>query len=605
MAYAFEVGLGRPRYGSVCGRRPRCVILAFSILTIWLTAAPVVHAECPGTVTAAESPVGPQPQLANGDSCTVDEGGTINNIGGIGIDAPANNNTITNSGSINTIGAGAIGIRVNNNNTITNRGGIDTTGAGAFGLQANNGNTIFNGGNINTIGAGAIGIQVNNNNTITNRGGIDTTGAGAFGIQANNDNTIVNSGRISAIGADSFAIDFGGGTNQLVLLPGSLLIGRISLGDNFDTVTFHNRVSSVLTFVDDGNGVPEAINTNGLPFAVNGTTVAVLDPSAFNQHDEMLSDLTSGIFNSVHARLAGFSGPVAPQRIDEDFAAPAARPQTAIWAHAFGGRRDQDDMGRTNGADHGLVGGIAGLDTAILPSLRVGLFGGGARQVMDVSFHSQKVDAESYFGGLYASYRTGVWFADVILSGGQSDHDSKRNVFYNLAPGGVQLATATYSGTFISPEVAVGAMFPSGSVGIQVEPSARLRYAHLSLDGYAETGAVDGLSVRGRDVSLWQGRLQIALPMTGKLAVGGTVRFAPRIGVEGRTSDSDNVSAVLIGQAISFNPGGKNDELTGFLGATASFDTSMGLGLLLDGEIHGSDDGFARAEGRAGVKIAF
>jgi outer membrane autotransporter protein len=430
---------------------------------------------------------------------------------------------------------------------------------------------------------------------------VESDGINAFG----DDNTISNSGLISATGADSYAIDFGGGGNELVLLPGSRIIGRISLGSGSDTITFKNRLSTVLTFDDDGNGngVPEAINANGLPYVVSGTSVAVLDPSGFNQHDEMLSDLTSGIFNSVHARLAGAGTPRAPQRVGKGFAEPVVRTNTAVWAQVFGGLRDQDDTGLTKGAEHNLAGGIAGLDGLISPTLRLGAFGGLARNDVTVNFNSQDIDADSYFGGVYASFQNSGWFANMIVTAGKTDHDSRRTVLFNLSPTGAQIGRANYDGTFISPEVAIGTRFAAGYVAI--EPSVRLRYAHMSLDGYSETGAADALSVRSRDISLWQGRAQIAFPMAASLPGGGVTYFAPRIGIEAWTSDNDAVSAVLLDQSISFNPGGKDDEVTGFVGATASVDIANGASAVIDMEVHGGEEGIVRSEARAGVTINF
>ena len=81
--------------------------------------------------------------------------------------------------------------------------------------------------------------------------------------------------------------------------------------------------------------------------------------------------------------------------------------------------------------------------------------------------------------------------------------------------------------------------------------------------------------------------------------------FSPRIGVEAWTSDDDNVSAVLLGQAISFSPGGDDDEVTGFAGATATTSLGPGASAFVDGEVHLGDDGVSRTEARAGFKVGF
>ncbi len=373
------------------------------------------------------------------------------------------------------------------------------------------------------------------------------------------------------------------------------------------TLNVGNGLNVALTL----NAAPDVINTFGAPYAVSGDQVAVLDPTALSQHDEMLSDLTSGIFNSIHARLAGVSG--APSNgsggmslglgsmmhLSSKEVGPASPPDGAgVWAQAFGGHRNEDANGATVGSDHNFYGGIAGIDGWLMPGLRVGAFGGGARSKMEVDFDAQDIDADSYFGGGYASLRQNGFFAHLMVTAGETAYDSTRQVANNVAAGGIEIATANYDGTFVSPELTVGSTLVVG--GLTVEPSARVRYAQLWLDGYSETGASDNLSIGDRDVSLWQGRVQLAMPFTSE---AGT--FAPRIGVEAWTSNNDDVSAVLLGQAISFSPGGDDEEVTGFVGATASTRLGSNMIAFVDGEVHMGEDGFARSEARGGIKISF
>ncbi|MCP4779407.1 MAG: autotransporter domain-containing protein [Hyphomicrobium sp.] len=587
-----------------------------------------------------------------GDNTTITNDGNISaemlSAGDVNAISAVANTTVENSGAISATVNGdgnAVGIRSSGDVNVSGGGDINATtsgNGGAYGILNVRGDattTVYNtsisatvSGNGDAAGVytddGGVAIVYNSTIKATVSGdgnayGILSSGSAswvnnstsliatvsgdgqAYGFLGNG--TVINSGLIQAtvgVGDEAWAIYFeDGAPNALTLDPGSRIIGRIRLGDGPDTITFQNRVSTVLTFDDDNGGLPEEIHTNGLPYVVSGTTVAVLDPSAFNQHDEMLSDLTSGIFNSVHARLAGSTAPVVvPQAVGKGFVEPIIRNDTAVWAQAFGGWRNQDNTGPINGADHNLVGGIAGVDGLISPTTRIGAFGGLARDEVSVHYNSQDIDADSYFGGVYASFKNTGWFADMILTAGQTDHDSKRRVMYNLSDTGMQTGRANYDGTFISPEVAVGTRLPAGTFAI--EPSLRVRYAHMSLDGYSETGAVDGLSVRSRDISLWQGRAQIAFPWEAPHP-GGVTKFAPRLGIEGWTSDNGNVSAVLLGEAISFNPGGEDDEVTGFVGATGSIDMTSGLSALIDGEVHVDDDGYARAEARAGITINF
>ena len=127
-----------------------------------------------------------------------------------------------------------------------------------------------------------------------------------------------------------------------------------------------------------------------------------------------------------------------------------------------------------------------------------------------------------------------------------------------------------------------------------------MRYAHLSVDSYAETGSTGALTVSDRDISLWQGRFQIAFPI-----VSAAGRLAPRIGVEASTSDSGNVSGVLLGQAITFDPGGDDETVTGFLGITATSNLGANAHVYFDGEVHAGEDNIERSEARAGIIVRY
>ncbi len=136
--------------------------------------------------------------------------------------------------------------------------------------------------------------------------------------------------------------------------------------------------------------------------------------------------------------------------------------------------------------------------------------------------------------------------------------------------------------------------------GFVIEPSARVRYAHLSIDGYSESGSAGALTTSDQDVSLWMGRLQLAFPMEAAHA-----RVVPRIGIEATSSDNDDVTGLLLGQAVSFDPGGSDDTVTGFVGVTATGRINDATFVFLDTEAHFTDDGNQRAEARAGVTIKY
>ena len=544
-----------------------------------------------------------------GDSSGVTSSGSVGNE----ITTFGANSDVTSSGSvgdeITTFGAnsgvtssGSVG------NEITTFGANSgVTSSGSVGDEI----TTF-GDNSGVTSSGSVGDEIT---TFGDNSGVTNLGSVGSDITTFGDNSgVVNSGAVGSGAAGDGIFIFGLNPN-LTLLPGSVIQGDLDLsGGGTRTLNVGNGLSVALTFITP----PDVINTFGAPFVQLGNQVAVVDPTALSQQDEMLVDLTSGIFNSIHARLSGAGGGASNSFAGmslgagslmqlgsakmhlgtKDFSPTATRDTGGIWAQAFGGLRNDDASRPAVGSDTEYYGGIAGIDGWLMPGVRVGAFGGGSQAELEVDFNSQDLDADSYFGGAYASLIQNGFFAHLMLTAGETEYDSTRRVANNLAPGGIELARASYDGTFISPELTVGTTMSFG--GFALEPSARVRYAHLSVDGYAETGASDNFSVGSRDVELWLGRLQLAMPITS--AVG---TLSPRIGVEAWSSDDDTISAVLLGQAISFSPGGDDDEVTGFVGATATTNLGPNASAFIDGEIHMDDDGLSRTEARGGVKFGF
>ena len=599
-----------------------------------------------GTVDAQIYTQGTNSSITNSGSVatfiqTQGDGSSVTNSGFVGTLIQTNgiNSGVTNSGSVESYiqtssadsgvtNSGSVGLHIQtlgDDSGVTNSGSVEqyirtdginsvVTNSGTVGTYVST-----SGANSGVINLGSVGTYVQTfgaNSGVTNSGSvgtfIQTTGA---------DSGVTNSGSVGS-GNSGDGIFIGGANPTLTLLPGSLIQGGLNLyGSGTRTLNVGNGLSVDLTF----DTPPDVVNTFGAPYVQSGNRVVVVDATVLGQHDEMLADLTGGIFNSIHARLGGAGGPAANgfgggmqlgmapmmqlggsnmMNLGSADITPSAPRDTVhslrggLWAQAFGGSRSDDADRGAVGSDTKYYGGIAGIDGRLRPGVIIGAFGGASNANLDVDYSSQKLDADSYFGGGYLSFQRGNAFARLMVTAGQSDYDSRRHVANNMAPGGIEIAKASYDGTFVSPELAVGTQFNIG--GWTVEPSARGRYAYLSLDGYSERGATDTFSVGDRDVSMWLGRLQLAFPV-----VRDGATLAPRIGVEAWTSDSDRVSAVLLGEAISFSPGGDDNEVTGFAGVTATVSLGRGAAAYLDSEVHFGDDGFARSEARGGIKINF
>ncbi len=611
-------------------------IMRSAALLLAIAAAGILFFSAPGAITSARAqaacptisgPITTTQNLGADETCTVEEGGEITTAGDA-VNGTGGGHTVTINGGITTTSDNAEGVRVDGNGStvvVGSTGTIKTNGDSAFGLHA-----------------------LGNNNTLINRGTIKVEGSNADGIQIDGDNnTIINSGLIQASGPSSYSIDIDtNNTNQkntLTLLPGSRLIGVVELSTGIDageeTVNFHNRVGTAITFDATGD-LPEVIDTIGWAYLTitpntGNPYVVVIDPTVLAQAGVQLHDLTAGISNSVHTRLdaariarsraaAGLRATAHAAQIAADIgdsfgnatdpvpAAPAAQERFRIWAQGFGAHRKVDAQGRQNDAKHKFVGGIVGFDMALdmasLSGTRVGAFAGYSRgdletgrSMQKIGHNSQNVETDTFFGGVYADYTQPAWYARLILSLGTLDNDSTRLVMDNTAPNGFWLAKGSYDGMYFSPEVAAGADFTLA--GMMLMPSARLRYAHLSLDGYTETGRPTGASaselrVADRDVNLFAGRAQLAVAKSW-----GAFSVVPRFGIEAYSSDADDVSVTIAGSSVSVTLG-NDDAVTGFVGARLSTNMGGAASLFADGEIH-FGDGTTRYEGRIGAALSF
>jgi outer membrane autotransporter protein len=381
------------------------------------------------------------------------------------------------------------------------------------------------------------------------------------------------------------------------------------------TLNVGNGLSVALTFAEgtgidvDPAGVPTTINTFGAPYAVSGNQVVVVDPTSLAMQDEVVTDLTNNISNAVFqaigaARTGAGAGPGGPQPMFlSSHDGISGSPETALryWGKAFGSRREQDGDSPSVDAEHWIIGTVSGVDAAISANTRAGGFLGGSTGEVDVAYDSQETEIDSFFGGLYVGSQMGAVSLDFAVMGGWTDNELERKVANNVVAGGIQTAAADYDGYFIAPEVAVGV-----ETGIGLVPSARLRYVNYQLDGYRESGAAGNFTVADREIEILQGRFQIAAPIVTAGEDSAYTRIEPYAGVEFRSVLSgDNVDAVLLGQSLSFDPGGDDDVTSFFAGLTGSARIAGNIELFGNVEANFEDEGSYRFGGNVGAKVTF
>ena len=217
--------------------------------------------------------------------------------------------------------------------------------------------------------------------------------------------------------------------------------------------------------------------------------------------------------------------------------------------------------------------------------LRLGAFLGGGFGQLAVAQGSQHIDTDYITGGIYGHYSFGAPFLDFNLFGGTTHNNSTRLV-NNLGTGGLETATGSYGGSFVSPELALGWRIEDLGNGLVWTPAARLRYVAGWFDRYAETGSTQNLVVNSRSLQDVEGRLELAVSKA--LPFGdGLIGLQAKAGVIGLTRlGSTSTEVNLIGADFSFPTPGRNQD----------FGAYAGLGV--DYKVTAMISAFASAEGR-------
>jgi outer membrane autotransporter protein len=504
-----------------------------------------------------------------------------------------------------------------------------TVSGASDGVDAATG-SVINSGRITATGPGGIGIRsLDTGLSVVNSGSI-SGGTGIFADGASF--SLTNSGSI--IGTEGVAIDLGNSSaDTLTFLPGSRIQGAILLGDgDIVNVQTGRGISSMLTFTPNG---AFSLSAGGAqPIVVSGAQVAALDPTAFGLADRSLMNVTGGISALVQNRFGGMApvgssagissfAPAAATATDA-FASipslaiayapetPAFKAQpfagagiTTVWTGAFGGIRHQSADGAMLGATDSAFGAALGVDRQVAPDLKLGGFIGGGAGRLSVDLNSQSVTTDYIFGGAYGRFDWASQFADFMLYGGRTGSNSSRTVANNLAPNGLETATARYDGFFISPDLAYGWRLPVGS-GYVLTPTARLRYVAGFFDGFGETGSAQNLSVGSRTIQDFEQRFELDLTRTMTVGANDTLKaglHAGAIGLE-RVGDT-TVNTVLLGQNLAFVTPGKANAFGGLAGT--SFDFASHAHISVFGALEGiwMNDRSTTVTAKAGLRGAF
>lgn len=546
-------------------------------------------------------------------------------------------NTGTISGQTNSAVRAALLLDRLENSGLIDGATNGVSGNGGIGWLSNTGHITGSGGAAVTTSTGSIGTVINSGTmfgtvdgvyaeidigTLTNSGSIrsDFIGVRAFTGAIG---SLTNSGTIQGT---SFAIqEQGAGDTSLTLNAGSILIGRVDLGGDTNTLNIGEGLSLNSTFESDGGATLVGLGTTGgqlvalVPVAGGGTNndveVVAVDLSAFASFDDALAALTSGFGGAVQSRQSAVRSESTSGFSAGDETGLQQFDPNRFWIEGFGAYRQQQSDRTGSDFDYLTGGLVAGVDAPLDAMTSVGVMAGFSASTSENEINTQSTDATSYFAGIYASTQAGGIFWDASLTLGYTDYDAERITANNLVANGLETARADYSGWFINPQITMtreaanplaGRTFHGFLASPALEQSMTLSYAGLLLDGYTESGTTNPLTLDDRSVHIASARAALALPFERIEAVGALTTLRLIGGLEARTQfGDDTISGTLLGQAVSTTL--DDDAFTGgaFLGLAGEYETTTGLTAYANLEAMLETDMSYQLSATAGLRIAF
>ena len=240
-----------------------------------------------------------------------------------------------------------------------------------------------------------------------------------------------------------------------------------------------------------------------------------------------------------------------------------------------------------------------GVDRTLGSNLRLGGFVGAGASREAVELNVQTIDATYVFGGAYGRFDWISQYLDFSLYGGGINNKSTRTVANNTVAGGIETASASYGGWFISPEVTYGYRIPFNA--ITVTPRLRLRYVGGQLDGYSETGSMQNLSVGSRSINDLEERGEVELS-----TVSGVFKGSATIGIIGlERLGNPNINTVLLGQNLAFVTPGQASAFGGVFGMRMEYRVMPNASLFVAGEATAMSDKSDSFAASGGAQVSF
>lgn len=242
------------------------------------------------------------------------------------------------------------------------------------------------------------------------------------------------------------------------------------------------------------------------------------------------------------------------------------------WIAVAGHFGEQDESNGHEGYDTRTYGAILGYERRLNDDMRAGLALTYARSAVDADFYDNGVDIDSYQATAYMRYVPGDWFANVALTYGIDDYESRRHIAF---PGFSGTAEADYDGDQITAYGTTGYNFYIDDGRTIFTPMATLQYTRLSIDSYTETG-VAGVNLRVQDQDYDFVQSGLGGKISRDLTLSGTQILRPEFHANWFHSFGDET----ISNTASFTGGGPAFTVEGLSRDRDTYNVGTGVALL-------------------------
>lgn len=240
-----------------------------------------------------------------------------------------------------------------------------------------------------------------------------------------------------------------------------------------------------------------------------------------------------------------------------------------VWGELFGSDFTQDKRNNIEGYDGNLWGVTLGVDWMVDNATLLGLAATYSTTDVDHDLANNTLDIDSFQGSLYGSFTCNPWYVQGMLGVAHHDYDQTRNIIVGANTMG--RALGDYKAWEWLANAEAGYIWTDGAWN--VIPSASLRYSHLSIDDYTETGASGfNLKVRNEDVNAFVAGLGLKVQYNN---VYGGSRIVPEAHVGAFydfIADRQETSSNIFGTGTAFNS-------KGFDPAHDSYEVGVGLNI--------------------------